>query len=198
MEKFDVHDPIVLMEVLKVLQNGGVVMHPTETCYGLAVDVFSREALEKLYKLKGREAHKPLSILVNGMGMATEYGVFSAKAQELAEKYWPGPLSIVVPRKDNLPTFLNKGERFISMRFSSEEFCDEFVKAFHRPVTTTSANASGEPPLYEPEIAGFGENAALIDLVVDAGKIPENKPSTVVKVDGDKVEVLRQGDLKIL
>lgn len=177
-------------QALIALKNGGVVMHATETCYGLAADVLNEEALTKLYDLKGMAADKPVSILVDGYGMASEYGVFSEKAFALAQKHWPGPLSILVPRSKKLPEFFNPGHEFVSIRCSSDSFCTEMVKALGRPVTTTSANKAGEPQLYLPQ--KFDER---IDLVVDAGELIANKPSTIVRVDGDRLEILRQGAL---
>lgn len=184
-----------IAEAVKVLRAGGVVMHPTETCYGFAVDVGNSDALAKLYKLKGRDAAKPVSILVENLEIAKKYGEFSKKAFELAVKYWPGPLTLVVPRTANLPENFNKGQEFVGIRCSDHQFSRELVKSFGGPITTTSANFSGEPPLYEAEVESFGELTELIDLVVDGGEIPLNKPSTIVKVVGDNVEVIRQGDL---
>lgn len=185
------------MDLVKILADGGVIMHPTETCYGLACDVFSEQALEKIYEIKGRDAKKPLAILVADFEMAKEYGIFGAVAENLAKKYWPGALSIVVPRTEKLPEFLNKDEKFVSMRVSSDKFSTDLVKALKKPIVTTSANLAGENVMYEVDMEKFGEKKNLIDFVVDGGKIPENKPSTVVKVDGGSVTVLRQGDVVI-
>lgn len=196
MKKIKIQDQAVMSEVKAVLESGGIVMHPTETCYGLAVDVFSQSALDKLYRVKGMERNKPLSVLVDGFEMAKRYGEFSEKALKLAEKYWPGPLAIIVPRK-NLPEFFNMEDGFVSFRCSSDKFCVEMVKVFGRPVTTTSANRGGMPQLYEANEAEFGEFAEELDLVVDGGKIQKNKPSTIVKIEGDKLTVVRQGDLLV-
>jgi len=197
MKKIDINQKDCLQKAVELLKFGGIVMHPTETCYGLAVDIFDEQGLEKLYTLKGRETKKPLSILVHGLGMAEEYGIFSEKALDLAQKYWPGALSIVVPRNKALPGFFNKGEEFVSIRVSSDAFCKNMVREFGSPVTTTSANLAGMKPLYVADLDGFGEMAADIDLVVDAGDILGNKPSTVVKVEGDLLQVLRQGELRL-
>jgi L-threonylcarbamoyladenylate synthase len=176
-------------KIIEILNSGGVVMHPTETCYGLAVDIFNPEALQKLYSVKQMAGDKPVSILVDSLEMAQKYGEFSPKALELAQKYWPGPLSIVVPRTEGLPLFLNPKEEFVSIRWSSLPFCVEMVGALGRPVTTTSANISGEPEFYLPkEVMG-------VDLLVDGGEIIGSKPSTIVKVVGDSFEILRQGSL---
>ena len=177
-----------LNQAVQVLENGGVVMHATETCYGLAVAVADHDALRKLYQVKGMAKDKPVSILVDSYGMASEYGVFSEEAFELAQKHWPGPLSILVPRSRKLPAFFNPGHEFVSIRCSSNDFCREMVKELGMPVTTTSANRTGEPQLYEAK--KFDEK---IDLVVDGGVIAQNQPSTIVKVEGDRIEILRQG-----
>jgi len=181
----------------EMLADGKLVMHPTETCYGLAVDIFDEEALKKLYKAKGRSFKKPVSILVSSLAMAEEYGVFSDKALDYASRYWPGPLSIVVPRGEKLPRHLNPAEDFISIRFSDNKFCTRVVDKLGHPITTTSANRSGDDPLYDSDVIGMEDFAEYIDLVVDGGELPENKPSTILKVVGGEVEVLRHGDVLI-
>jgi L-threonylcarbamoyladenylate synthase len=196
MKKVSLQNLNALGEAVSVLGSSGIVVHPTETCYGMAVDVFNENALEKLYRVKGMERGKPLSILVDSLEMAKKYGEFSDKALELAEKYWPGPLAIIVPRK-HLPEFFNIGDNFVSFRCSSDDFCKEMVRGFGRPVTTTSANRGGLPQLYGVDDLNeaFGDFAGELDLVVDGGKIPEKKPSTIVKVNGETLTVIRQGDI---
>lgn len=189
MDRVAIGDAGAVKTAIHILDDGGLVMHPTETCYGFAVDIFREEALRKLYHVKDMKADKPVSILVSDLEMAREYGVFSGRALELAAKYWPGPLSIVVPRGDALPRYLNPGSDFVSFRVSSLPFCMEMVRMLGEPVTTTSANKSGDPELYRPEVMGG------VDLLVDGGELARNKPSTIVKVVGNKVEVLRQGDV---
>lgn len=193
----NVGDSSAALKACAVLESGGVVMHPTETCYGFAVDIFNENALDKLFKLKGRDKNKPLSILVDGIKMAQEYGIFSDKALSLAVDFWPGPLSIVVPRGVRLPKWFNIGEDYVSFRSSSFIFCLEMARKFGRPITTTSANPAGEEQLYSPDVSVFGNLSGLIDLVVDGGELPRNKPSTVAKVLGDRVEVLRWGDIEV-
>ena len=193
MKTINIKDANLYSVVTEVLSDGGLVMHPTETCYGLAVDIFNKAALEKLYKLKEMSFDKPVSILVDGLGMAQEFGLFSDKAFDLANEYWPGPLSILVPRSKELPDFLNEANDFVSMRHSSMDFCMNMVKEFGRPVTTTSANKTTEPQLYVPDASSLKG----VDLLVDGGEISNNKPSTIVKVDGDDLVVLRQGDLML-
>ena len=191
MKTISINDKNLYKLVNKVLWDGGVVMHPTETCYGLAVDVYNESALKKLYGLKEMSTDKPVSILIDSIGMAQEFGLFSDKAFDLANEYWPGPLSILLPRSEELPDFLNEDNDFVSMRCSSMDFCMNMVEEFGRPVTTTSANKTGEPQLYLPDASSLKG----VDLLVDGGEIKSNKPSTIVKVDGNDLTILRQGGL---
>lgn len=180
-------------EVVRILASGGVVLHPTDTCYGLAVDIFNRDALERLYLLKNMPLDKPVSILVNSLEMALEYGDFSDEALKIAEKYWPGALSILVPRKSSLPDFFNKGHSHVSIRYADDDFCNAMVGDLGGPVTTTSANISGEEQLYA--IDHDAEIVKKVDFVVDSGEIEKKKPSTIIKLERGKIDVLRQGDI---
>ena len=191
MQKVEMSDPSAVEKAVMTLDDSGLVMHPTDTCYGFAVDIFHEDALKKLYYMKGMKSGKPISIMVADLEMAQDYGDFSEKAIELAEEYWPGPLSIVVPKKEGLPKYFNKEDDFVSIRVADSEFCQEMLKHLGEPVTTTSANKSGEDPLYEPEVMPG------VDLIVDGGRLEENPASTVVKVEGDKLTVLRQGAIEL-
>ncbi len=197
MEIVDINFVEIYEKVSSTLASGGLVMHPTETCYGLAVDIFNEDAVEKLYKAKEMGNEKPLSILVSSFEMASQFGEFSQAAMELVDKFWPGPLSIVVPRSPMLPKFFNKGHDFVSIRFADHKFCNGMVGDFGKPVTTTSANRAGELQLYNPDLTEYEELEKYIGILVDGGDIEREEPSTMVKVEGDKVKILRQGGLNI-
>ena len=192
-----VDDVDVVEQVVEVLKSGGIVMHPTETCYGLACDVFNEEAVQEIYDIKRRDAKNPMSIMVAGRCMAMLYGDFPISVNDIMSKYWPGALSILVPRKVFLPEYFNRGSGFVAIRYSDDYLCTSIVNQFGRPIVTTSANVAGNACLYKPDVSVFGKNASLIDLVVDGGDIEENKPSTIIKVVGDDVEVVRRGSVVI-
>lgn len=166
-------------KIIRVLKNGGIVTHPTDTCYGLACDPFNRKAVERLYELKRMPKDKPVTIMVYSLEEAREYGVFNAKALELASRGWPGELTLVVPKVAD--------EGTIGIRIPGDDFTLEMLKRWDGPLITTSANLSGEKNPYSSMVALKG------DYVVKAGKIPIRKPSTIMRVLGDKVEVVRQG-----
>ncbi len=181
------------LKAVQALREGKVVAHATETCYGLAVDIFSHDAVLRLYDMKKMDLDKPVSILCTSLDEAKKYGEFSEKALSLAEKYWPGPLTIVVSRKAALPVWINPGVSTIGIRVSSNEITRELVEGFGGPITTTSANIHGLPQAYS--VDEFAELKP--DFILDSGRIPPISPSTIVEVIGDSLKIIRQGDLKI-
>ena len=191
----------VVQKAADALKEGKIVLHPTETCYGLAVDPTNETALKALYEMKKMPLDKPLSIMVSSVDMADQYGLFSDYAKAIVEQFWPGPVSIMVmKRKDSLPEFFNPGQNYVSLRYSSDPMSVKIVKAFGKPIVTTSANASGKPHCYSvPDLKKqFGvRRFGQIGFVVDGGKIPENPPSTIVKIIGDTTVFVR-GDGKEL
>lgn len=185
----------VVQKAADALQEGKIVLHPTETCYGLAVDPTNEEGLNSLYEMKKMEADKPLSIMVDSVGMAYKFGLFSDYAKAIVEQFWPGPVSIMVmKRKGGLPEFFNPDQKFVSIRYSSDPFSSGMVKAFGKPVVTTSANLSGKDPAYSVldvkkqfGVRKYGD----LGFVADGGKIDVNPPSTIVKIVGDRTVFVR-------
>lgn len=175
--------------VLDALEAGQVVMHATETCYGLTVDIFQHEALERLYDLKEMDAEKPLSIMVPSLVQGKQYGEFNEVAMKLAARFWPGPLTIIVPRKETLPEFLNPEHDTIGLRCPDHALTQSLLKAMGTPLATTSANVSGEPQVYAVEDLHMKP-----DLILDSGRIVENLPSTIVEVTSEKISLVRRGD----
>lgn len=193
METFKVIDnrlnPSQMGEVLSALEAGKVMMHATETCYGLTADIFQQQALERLYALKEMEAEKPVSIMVSSLVQARRYGDFDPLALKLAARFWPGPLTLIVPRLETLPVFLNQGHASVGIRCPDHDLTMSFLKAMGTPLITTSANISGKPQAYAPH-----ETTLRPDLLLDSGRIRAQLPSTIVKVLGGEVTLLRRGD----
>lgn len=171
-----------------------MVAHPTETCYGFAVDIFNKKAVLALYHLKQMELDKPVSILVRDLQEAEAYGVFNEKARALAQKYWPGPLTIIVPRTALLPEWINPGVDCVGIRVSSNKKARQLVEAFGGALTTTSANKHGEPQAYT--VQEILDQGLVPDAIIDSGRIGSVAPSTILKVVGDEVELIRQGPIE--
>lgn len=184
------------IEAVKVLHGGGVVAYPTETCYGLAADIFQKKALDHLYDLKKMPLDKPVSILVRDLEEAQRYGIFSPRAVQLALQYWPGPLTLVVPRTPALPKIVNPGHATVGFRVSSNKKTRTLLEAFEGPLTTTSANIHGQLQAYS--VQELLKQGLLPGFILEGGRIAQNPPSTILEVIEGKLRVLRQGSIKIV
>jgi L-threonylcarbamoyladenylate synthase len=180
-----------IKKAVEILKQGGVVMHVTETCYGLAADVFNEDALKKLYRLKRMARNKPVSMMVRNLEEGRKYAEFGDLAVGLAEKFWPGPLTLILPRKDVLPDFFNSEHGTVGIRCPDSDVSQALIDGMDGPLTTTSANISGQPEVYSVN------DSLGVDLILESGEIEKNKPSTVVKIVGDEIEIIREGGIKI-
>lgn len=182
---------------LKLELTSKVVMHATETCYGLAADIFNQTALNQLYKIKKMSANKLVSMMVLSILEAEKYVEFNDVSRKLADKFWPGPLTLVLPRKVELPEFFNRGSQTIGVRVPDSKVSQALIKLNGRPLTTTSANVSGRPEVYKvlDYLSQLKEHDVIPDLVIDGGTIEQHQPSTVIKIVGEKWEIIRKGEM---
>lgn len=174
-------------------------MHATETCYGFTCDALNKKAISRLYKIKKMDAKKPSSIMVANFNQAQKSGKFNALAKSLAKKYWPGPLTIIVPRKSVLPKFLNPGTKTIGIRCPKHDFTLLLLKSYKSPLITTSANISGKKESYSINefLKSIPKNSPIPDLIIDSERIKKQKPSTIALIEKNEIKILRQGELKI-
>jgi len=175
---------------IAALRRGEVVAYPTETFYGLGVDAFSAAALERVRVLKGR-GDKAISMLIEGDEMlARLVAEVPPRARALMAQHWPGPLTLALPARQGLPDVL-VSDGCVAVRQSPHSVARALVAAFGGPVTTTSANRSGEPPATTAAMV----RAALGDgcHVLDGGATPGGAPSTLARVRGEQIEILRAG-----
>lgn len=180
-----------------ILEGGGVTALPTETFYALAAHSHREEALLRLFRLKGRPPHKPLLLLVAGPDMVRRVAEsVPPLAQKLMERFWPGPLTLILPARPDLSWWITAGTGTVGVRQPKQEVTLRLIAGLGFPVTGTSANRSGEPALTQAnEVARqFAEEVALI---VDAGPCPGGLPSTVVDVTCRPPRLLRAGALEV-
>ena len=190
--------PAVIARAARVVRDGGLVGLPTDTVYGLAADATSDAAVERVFRAKGRPVDKPLIALVATMAMAEICGAFSASALALAEAFWPGPLTLVMPRAAGSPLspLVHRGAPGVSLRIPGNETARAVVGAAERPLTAPSANPSGAPsPLTAIEAAaGLGAHVALI---VDGGRANDSLGSTLLDITGERPRLLRVGVVSV-
>lgn len=183
----------ILKEAVETLRSGGVVLFPTETAYGLAADATNAKAVAKVAKLKGRPKEKTFPLIVSSTAMADRYGHLRCLGRRLAKTYWPGPLTLVIEtRKDSgLVSGVARDDGTIAVRVSSHPVAQTLSRQLGKPIVSTSANKAGAPVAYSVE--GTHMKA---DFVIDGGKLPKRKPSTIARIVDKKIEVLRKGPIK--
>ena len=189
-----------IQKTITVLQNGGLVVHPSDTVYGLLCDATNPEAVKKLFAFKERPAGKPVSIFVSDLEMAKDYVVIDKKTEDRLKEFLPGPYTVVLQSKHKVVKELESEKGTLGIRIPKYSAILELVKKFGKPVTATSANLSSRPPHYSVEsftkLVAHGREQ-LVSLVVDGGKLPYNKPSTVIDFTADNLKVLRMGERQV-
>ncbi len=171
-----------------------LILYPTETVYGLGVDALNAEELDRLYALKGRNTGKGVSWLVASIADIERYGVMGNAAAKIAERFLPGPLTLVLAAQPGVPDDVLPTDYTIGFRISSDPIARALAAEMAAPITCTSANISGMPTEGTvPDIlAQFSNRASMIDRVLNGGK-REGPPSTVVQVIDDTVTIIREG-----
>jgi L-threonylcarbamoyladenylate synthase len=189
-------EPKKVQRTVKVLSEGGLVVYPTETFYGLGAAAFSPRAIRRIYRLKKRDRAKPLLVLVSGLEMVEEITrSIPPVFWPLAQEFWPGPLTLVLKASPDLPLELTGARRTIGVRLPDVAWLREVVRQLAFPLTATSANISGEKEISEPtEAARIFEGK--VDLIVNGGKTRGILPSTVIDLSGKIPAILREGAIQ--
>jgi len=180
-------------EALDYLKRGGAVVLPTDTLYGLAVDILNPAAVQRVFAIKGRSSDLALPILVDdwaGVEMVASHR--SNLAQQLAESYWPGPLTLVLPKRTGISDLVTGGRETVAVRSPDHWVPRRLIEQLGRPLTGTSANISGSPdPNSLAEVrASLG---SLVDYIISCGPSPMGTSSTIVDVTGDSPKLIREG-----
>lgn len=181
-----------LADALAALVAGEAIVYPTETFYALGVDALSITALERLFAIKGREPGKPVALIAADTAMAFAVArEVPAQARVLANAFWPGPLTLVLPARDGIPAALIGADGGVGVRVSSHPIARALASGLRGPLTATSANLAGEPPAVDPGAA----RRALGDKIkiVEDGELAGGPPSTVVAINRSGIRVLRPG-----
>lgn len=191
---------INLEEIITGLNSDGTIVYPTETCYGLGCDAFNEVAVEKIFNIKERDPGKPALMLVHDVSIIKQYIDWMPAMEKLAEKFWPGALTLVASLKDSKHPFARGvigTDNTIAFRVTSHPLAREMCGKLGRPLVSTSANiaAMGNPYDIENILGMFRHHDPQPDILIDAGVLPEQKPSTIVKVEGEALTVLRQGEI---
>jgi L-threonylcarbamoyladenylate synthase len=184
-----------LTAALTALKRGEVIVFPTETLYGLGADALNFSAVEKVFQLKDRDPDNPFPVLVADRAMLDSLVVeISPLAESLMTRFWPGPLTLVLPARAEIPRPLVNRQGGIGVRLSSQPIATELVRLLGRPLTATSANPSGQPGARTVAQAK-SYFAGKIDIYLDGGELNSPTGSTVAAIEKDKLRIIRAGEI---
>ncbi len=186
-----------LQRAMAYLQGGGVVAFPTDTFYGLGADVYSEEAVSRVFRIKGKGTGGPLPVLLSDVSGLSEVAVsVPVVAWQLAERFWPGALTLVLERAETIPAIVSGGRSTVGVRVPDSPLARALVRELGRPITGTSANPTGLPPATSAaEVRSQLGDA--VDYVLDGGTCPGGQPSTVLDLTGTRPRILRAGKLPL-
>lgn len=180
-------------EAVNVLNYGGTVVYPTDTLYGLGANALNEIAVRKVFRIKDRSFSKPLPMIVRNIKWAEELVHIKPRNREVMSKVWPGAVTIVLDKKEIVPNALTAEANTVGLRVPDHVFVDKLLAKFGYPLTSTSANISGEEGTGDINkiIEVFSNSIIKPDLVIDAGVLPKADPSVVLDLTSDKPKILR-------
>lgn len=192
--KIDSQNPSksALKMAINTLKDGGLVVFPTETAYGLACDAFNASAVKKIFKVKKRDSKKSLPVIVATRTMAGKSGFLNTMTKHLIKEFWPGALTVVIPGIPGYPKGVTNSQKEIAVRVSSHSVAVALSKGLGHPIVSTSANLAGNG-LHHSITLVIEDLGDTVDMILDAGKLSKKLSSTVVRCNDDDCEILREG-----
>tara|TARA_B100001964_G_scaffold220449_1_gene263502 strand:+ start:315 stop:935 length:621 start_codon:yes stop_codon:yes gene_type:complete len=183
------------------LKKGRTIIYPTETCYGLGCDGTNQKAVDTIFSIKQRQKDKPLLVIMANITMAQEYVVWDELLENIANKFWPGPLTVVadVAQENDLADGVKSQNNTLAFRITDHPFAAALSEELAAPLVATSANISSMASPYDIAHvhAMFNDQTSQPDIIIDAGDLPHKVDSTIVSVQKNKLRVLRQGEVVV-
>ncbi len=190
----------VINNTITTLKSNGLVIFPSDTVYGLLCDAESSKAVQKLILFKNRPPGKAISVFCD-FKLINKLVKINKQQQEIIKEILPGPFTVIIPSRHIVNKLLESEKECLGIRIPSFQMINRLIQEYGKPLTATSANLAGRSPHYSVSSL-FSEiskkQADLIDLIVDAGTLPRNKPSTVVDLTLPSIKILSQGDVNFI
>lgn len=180
-----------IQRAVQVLRDGGVIIYPTDTVYGLGCDITNKNAIERIQRIKGRDAKKPMSFVCADLTDISHYAQVSNFAYRIMRRLLPGAYTFVLPATKETPKLLRSKQKTVGIRIPDHIVSTSIVSQLGNPLLSTSANRSEQDAITDPRELE-SELGNDVDLILECGDLPV-LPSSVVSLVGDQVEVLREG-----
>lgn len=175
-----------------LLRRGELIVYPTDTVYGVGVAVSDEEAIRRLYSIKGRSPDKPLPLLIADAADVAKIAEPPAAARKLMDRFWPGGLTVVMPRRQGFRSLALAGQDTVGLRVPDEDVTRDIIHTLGEPITGTSANRSGQAAPTSAQQAAI-QLGDLVSVVIDGGPRRGGQESTVIAITGDKSKIVRRG-----
>ena len=185
----DDFDEKIISQAINVLADGGIVLYPTDTVYGLGANIFDSKAVKRVFQIKQRSLLKPLSILVSDVNAIGLVARVSLKQKEVINNYLPGPYTFILNRRKIVPRTVTSGSALVGVRVPDNEIACRLASIF--PITTTSANISDDEVLSNPKEI-LEQLDCEVDLVIDVGDLKSNHASRIVDLSGRNPKIIRK------
>ena len=196
-------DRKIIQKAAEIIKKGGLVIFPTDTVYGLLADARNEKVVEKIFKIKKRPKNKPLAIFIKDLKTAKKYAFFNEKQEKFLKKNWPGKTTVILKSKnpalrdpakrDNLAKGLMAKNKTIGLRIPDCKLINSLLEKINFPLAQTSANISGGEATTKIRevLEQFADKRITPDLIIDAGDLPQNKPSKIVDLTKEKSQIIR-------
>ena len=181
-------------KICEVINNGGIVITPTDTIYGIMGDSLNEDVIRKVFEIKKRPFNKPLLLLMDSFEMVEQYTEeISEKERLLMDRYWPGLVTFILKKNDKVNELITSGNDTVGIRIPNNKDLLEIIRRLNRPVISTSANITGTEVITSTQLL---EKDLIdnIDYIEDGGEV-DSESSTIIKIEDDKLVVLREGKL---
>ena len=182
-------DETIISEAIKVLADGGVVLYPTDTVYGLGANIFDNSAVKRVFKIKQRSLLKPLSILISDVEAIDLVAKVSLSQKEVINNYLPGPYTFILKKNPVVPRVVTSGSSYVGVRVPDNDIARSLAGIF--PITTTSANVSDDEMLSTPDEI-LEQLDCDVDLVIDVGELKSKRASMIVDLSDNDIRIIRR------
>jgi len=184
-----------IKEASNIIKNGGLVIFPTETVYGIGANGLNKEAVAKIFEAKGRKSDNPLILHISDLDMLdTIVNNITPLERKLMDSFWPGPLTIILPKRESVPNIVSANLETVGVRMPSNEIARELIRLSNVPIAAPSANISGKPSGTNIEDI-IDEFSGKVDYILDGGETEVGLESTVVIVKDEIIHILRPGKI---
>ena len=185
----------IAKEAVEVIKMGGIVIAPTDTVYGIIADALNEKAVEKIYEIKKRKKSNPLSILVSNKDMLKKVvKKVSFEEEKIIDKFFPGAITLIFEKNEQIPDIVTSGLDTVGIRMPNDKFLLKAIELLGSPIVATSLNLAGEES--KTNLDNISQEILNnVDYVIDNGNTKIGVASTVAKIDGKKIEILREGTI---